>query len=105
MMPKKKLATKSTKRHNKKAEDKRNKSGEGSPHSRPDLFFLCLFVLFVAALFFWDGGCAVPTSTFSPQTLQRLADAGLDPARVPRHIAIIMDGNGRWARQRGLPRV
>ncbi len=25
-------------------------------------------------------------------------------ARVPRHIAIIMDGNGRWAAQRGLPR-
>src|SRR5256884_9361350 len=24
---------------------------------------------------------------------------------VPRHIAIIMDGNGRWAAQRGLPRV
>jgi undecaprenyl diphosphate synthase len=45
------------------------------------------------------------TSTFSPQTLQRLADAGLDPARLPAHIAVIMDGNGRWARQRGLPRV
>jgi len=28
-----------------------------------------------------------------------------EPRRVPRHIAIIMDGNGRWAKQRGLPRV
>src|ERR1700682_6237911 len=29
----------------------------------------------------------------------------LDAARLPRHIAIIMDGNGRWARRRHLPRV
>jgi undecaprenyl diphosphate synthase len=29
----------------------------------------------------------------------------LDPVRLPQHIAIIMDGNGRWARRRHLPRV
>ncbi len=29
----------------------------------------------------------------------------LDPKRFPQHIAIIMDGNGRWARRRHLPRV
>ncbi len=45
------------------------------------------------------------TSTFSPETLERLAAAGLDPAKLPRHIAVIMDGNGRWAQQRGLPRI
>ena len=31
--------------------------------------------------------------------------AGLDPQRLPKHIAIIMDGNGRWAHRRHLPRV
>ncbi len=30
--------------------------------------------------------------------------ARLDPGRIPAHIAIIMDGNGRWAEQQGLPR-
>ena len=29
----------------------------------------------------------------------------MDQKRIPRHIAIIMDGNGRWARQRGLDRI
>jgi len=29
----------------------------------------------------------------------------LDPGRLPKHIAIIMDGNGRWAKRRHLPRV
>ena len=29
----------------------------------------------------------------------------VDKNRLPRHIAIIMDGNGRWAKQRGLPRT
>ena len=31
--------------------------------------------------------------------------AKLDPERLPQHIAVIMDGNGRWARRRHLPRI
>ena len=30
---------------------------------------------------------------------------GIDPDRVPAHVAMVMDGNGRWARQRGLART
>ena len=30
---------------------------------------------------------------------------GVNGLRIPYHVAIIMDGNGRWAQQRGLPRV
>jgi undecaprenyl diphosphate synthase len=29
----------------------------------------------------------------------------IDRSRVPAHVAIVMDGNGRWAKQRGLPRT
>ena len=29
----------------------------------------------------------------------------LDPKRLPAHVAIIMDGNGRWAKQRNYPRI
>jgi undecaprenyl diphosphate synthase len=29
----------------------------------------------------------------------------LDPRKIPRHVAVIPDGNGRWAENRGLPRV
>ena len=29
----------------------------------------------------------------------------IDPNRVPRHVAVVMDGNGRWAQGRGLPRT
>ena len=35
--------------------------------------------------------------------LGRIPD--VHPGRIPRHVAIIMDGNGRWAKQRGFPRM
>src|SRR3954453_4219065 len=31
--------------------------------------------------------------------------SGIDPTRVPVHVAAVMDGNGRWATQRGLKRT
>lgn len=34
-----------------------------------------------------------------------LDTSALDLARLPRHVAIIMDGNGRWAQRRGLSRI
>jgi undecaprenyl diphosphate synthase len=34
-----------------------------------------------------------------------LAESKILPSHLPRHVAIIMDGNGRWAQRRGLPRV
>ncbi len=37
-------------------------------------------------------------------SVRELSDM-LEPERLPRHVAVIMDGNGRWAAKRGLPRV
>jgi undecaprenyl diphosphate synthase len=34
-----------------------------------------------------------------------MAVEGIDPSRIPRHVAIVMDGNGRWAQRRGLKRT
>lgn len=42
--------------------------------------------------------------TVKPSVLQALP-ADLMPERLPRHVAVIMDGNGRWAKQRGMPRI
>lgn len=39
------------------------------------------------------------------QQTGEVAEAQLDEDNIPAHIAIIMDGNGRWAQQRYLPRV
>jgi len=63
---------------------------------------------FVPARALWHG---VPWSG-SMNFLDALAPVGhdrtlalaIDPERIPAHIAIIMDGNGRWAKSRGLPR-
>ena len=41
----------------------------------------------------------------APYTLDELKQFGLIAERRPRHIAIIMDGNGRWAQAQGLPRI
>ncbi len=51
-----------------------------------------------------------PVSRTQPRTAdlasrERAARAALDPSRIPHHIAIIMDGNGRWAELHGLPRM
>jgi undecaprenyl diphosphate synthase len=34
-----------------------------------------------------------------------VAPPDIDPKRIPRHVACVMDGNGRWAQQRGLKRT
>jgi undecaprenyl diphosphate synthase len=44
-------------------------------------------------------------TTVSEAGLARIAGIGLRPEQLPRHIAIIMDGNGRWAQARGLIRI
>jgi undecaprenyl diphosphate synthase len=46
----------------------------------------------------------VPDSITPSDTEQRLL-AELDASKLPQHIAVIMDGNGRWARRRHLPRI
>jgi undecaprenyl diphosphate synthase len=41
----------------------------------------------------------------APEDPDRELALTLDPGGIPEHIAIIMDGNGRWAKRRGLPRI
>ena len=49
------------------------------------------------------------TANFSLPTASSASAAALPkdllPGRMPSHVAVIMDGNGRWAKRRGLPRV
>ncbi len=41
----------------------------------------------------------------TPGSPEELLVRRMDLERLPRHVAIIMDGNGRWAKEQGLPRV
>ena len=43
--------------------------------------------------------------TFKQKQKKTAKRLGLIPEQIPRHIAIIMDGNGRWAQRKSLPRV
>lgn len=45
------------------------------------------------------------TKLAEPGSIEESLLRGIDLKRLPRHVAVIMDGNGRWARQRSLPRV
>jgi len=40
-----------------------------------------------------------------PNSAEAKLLAEIDPTRVPAHIAVIMDGNGRWAKKQGRPRI
>jgi len=46
--------------------------------------------------------CKKKSTEFSPELAELIGK--LNSEQLPRHIAIIMDGNGRWAQQKGLPR-
>src|SRR5437667_2101544 len=51
----------------------------------------------------WSGGCEASPSSSGEHAMSHLAE--LDRSTLPRHVAMVMDGNGRWAKQRGLPRT
>ena len=44
------------------------------------------------------------TRSFEEKRITAAERLGTHPDGIPRHIAVIMDGNGRWATERGLPR-
>jgi undecaprenyl diphosphate synthase len=44
-------------------------------------------------------------SVIRPGSKEAKLLATIDPSRLPQHVAVIMDGNGRWAKLRGKPRI
>lgn len=49
--------------------------------------------------------CAGPPMSSNASAIGADLLDGIDPSQFPRHIAFIMDGNGRWAESRNLPRI
>ncbi len=47
----------------------------------------------------------LPANVAPPGSTEATLLARIDAARLPRHVAIIMDGNGRWAKERRMPRI
>lgn len=58
-----------------------------------------------SALWWCTSASSLPLSRRVARGNPQPPPAMLDPLRVPSHVAIIMDGNGRWATSRGLPRA
>jgi undecaprenyl diphosphate synthase len=64
------------------------------------------FYLYIVIAFSFEGrlhllGTGVQQTSADRDAQERLKSAG----EIPGHIAIIMDGNGRWAKERGMPRI
>ena len=47
----------------------------------------------------------IPGRARAKDRVVRARQSAQDGGATPRHVAIIMDGNGRWAKARGLPRI
>src|SRR5207247_1583585 len=77
----------------------------GSDCERSYQFEICILQLSFRLSEYKEVTRLSASPSVTADTLKRLAEAGLDPDRLPAHVAIIMDGNGRWARQRGHPRI
>ena len=45
------------------------------------------------------------TTNSEQRVPKKLIDSFIDPRIIPQHVAVIMDGNGRWAKEQGKPRT